>query len=58
MSGAWGVSAAYLIANDDPDRTVDLCKISHAAAVAEMEKLSVEDVCRAVEVLYKRVVEL
>ncbi len=54
----WGVSAAYLIANDDPDRTVDLCKISHAAAVAEMEKLSVEDVCRAVEVLYKRVVEL
>jgi lipopolysaccharide export system permease protein len=54
----WGVSAAYLIANDDPDRTVDLCKISNAAAVAEMEKLSVEDVCRAVELLYKRVVEL
>ncbi len=50
----WGVSAAYLIANDDPDRTVDMCKISNAAAIAEMEKLSVEAVYQAADALYKR----
>ena len=54
----WGLSAAYLIANDDPDRTVDMCKISNAAAVAEMEKLSVEDVEQAVRSLYERSVGL
>ena len=54
----WGISAAYLIANDDPDRTVDMCKISNAVAIAEMEKLSVEDVAQAVKALYERSVGL
>lgn len=51
----WGPHAAYLIANDDPDRAVDLCKIDDALALAEMEKLTVEQVRQAAETLYRKV---
>ncbi len=50
----WGPSAAYLIANDDPDRTIDLCKVDDMLALAEMEKLSIDRVVGAAEVLYRR----
>lgn len=51
----WGPSAAYLIANDDPDRTIDLCKVDDMLALAEMEKLSIDQVAQAAEALYRRV---
>jgi lipopolysaccharide export system permease protein len=50
----WGSSAAYLIANDDPDRTIDLCKVDDMLALAEMEKLSIDQVAEAAEALYRR----
>ncbi len=50
----WGSNAAYLIAEDDPDRAVDMCKIDDRLALAEMEKLSVSDVTAAAEILYRR----
>jgi lipopolysaccharide export system permease protein len=50
----WGPWADYLIAEDDPDRTVDMCKIDDSLALAEMEKLSVDHVCLAAETLYRR----
>jgi ADP-heptose:LPS heptosyltransferase len=53
----WGVRAAYLIADDDPDRTVDMCKIDDDLALAEMKKLSVDDVATAAESIYRRVKE-
>lgn len=51
----WGEFADYLIANDDPTRTVDLCKVDDSLALAEMEKLSVEHVLEAAATLHRRV---
>ena len=48
----WGASATYLIAHDDPNRTVDMCKIDEMLALAEMEKLSVDQVVAAAEARY------
>ena len=48
----WGHAATYLIANDDPNRTIDLCKIDDYLALAEMKKLSVDDVVKAAQALY------
>jgi lipopolysaccharide export system permease protein len=48
----WGHAATYLIAHDDPNRTVDMCKIDDYLALAEMEKLSVDQVAQAAEALY------
>lgn len=48
----WGASATYLIANDDPNRTIDMCKIDDMLALAEMEKLSVDQVVAAAEARY------
>ncbi|MDB5394881.1 MAG: rfaF [Rhodospirillales bacterium] len=48
----WGASATYLIANDDPNRTIDMCKIDDMLALAEMEKLSVDQVVAAAEASY------
>ena len=50
----WGPWAEYLIAEDDPGRAVDLCKVDDSLALAEMEKLSVEQVSVAAEALYRR----
>jgi len=49
----WGRSASYLIAEEDPARTVDLCKIDRERAAAEMRKLSVDQVVLAAERLYR-----
>ncbi len=49
----WGRHAQYLIADDDPDRTLDMCKIDDMLALAEMEKLSVDQVAQAAEALYR-----
>ncbi len=51
----WGPWADYLIAENDPSRLVDLCKIDDSLALAEMEKLSVEQVSAAAEALFRRV---
>jgi lipopolysaccharide export system permease protein len=51
----WGPRAAYLAAADDPDRTVDLCKIDDRLALAEMEKLSVDQVLEAAIALHAKV---
>ena len=51
----WGQAAAYLIAHDDPDRLVDLCKIDDSLALAEMEKISVDQAEQAAVALYRRV---
>ncbi len=48
----WGPAARYLIANDDPDRTIDMCKIDDMLALAEMEKLTVAQVAAAAADLY------
>jgi lipopolysaccharide export system permease protein len=48
----WGHAATYLIANDDPNRTIDMCKIDDYLALAEMEKLSVDEVVKAAQALY------
>lgn len=48
----WGKLATYLIANDDPDRAIDLCKIDDMLALMEMQKLSVDQVAAAAERLY------
>ncbi len=48
----WGRSATYLIARDDPNRTIDMCKIDDMLALAEMEKLSVDQVVEAASKLY------
>jgi lipopolysaccharide export system permease protein len=48
----WGHAATYLIAQDDPNRTIDMCKIDDYLALAEMEKLSVDEVVKAAEALY------
>ena len=48
----WGPAARYLIAHDDPDRTIDMCKIDDMLALAEMEKLSVDQVVAAASDLY------
>lgn len=48
----WGPCANYLIANDDPNRKIDLCKIDDMLALAEMEKLSVDHVVAAAGALY------
>jgi lipopolysaccharide export system permease protein len=50
----WGKQAGYLIANDDPDRMIDLCKIDDGLAMMEMQKLSVDQVAAAAERLYRR----
>jgi lipopolysaccharide export system permease protein len=49
----WGPRSRYLIANDDPDRMIDLCKVDDMLALAEMEKLSVDQVVEAAEALYR-----
>jgi heptosyltransferase-3 len=48
----WGPCASYLIANDDPNRKIDLCKIDDMLALAEMEKLSVDQVAAEAGSLY------
>jgi heptosyltransferase-3 len=48
----WGSAATYLIAHDDPNRTIDMCKIDDHLALAEMEKLSVDQVVSAAQSLY------
>jgi lipopolysaccharide export system permease protein len=48
----WGHAASYLIADDDPSRSIDLCKIDDYLALAEMEKLSVDQVVGAAQSLY------
>jgi hypothetical protein len=48
----WGASATYLIAHDDPNRMIDICKIDDLLALAEMEKLSVDQVVAAAEARY------
>ncbi len=48
----WGPCATYLIAHDDPARTIDMCKIDDMLALAEMEKLSVDQVVAAATSLY------
>jgi heptosyltransferase-3 len=48
----WGSSATYLIADDNPNRTIDMCKIDDMLALAEMEKLSVDQVVAAAETRY------
>ncbi len=48
----WGSNATYLIADDDPNRTIDMCKIDDYLALAEMEKLSVDQVVAAAQSLY------
>lgn len=53
----WGPRAAYLIAHDDPDRAIDLCKIDDDLALDEMKKLSVDEVVKAAESVYRRVKE-
>ncbi len=50
----WGAKADYLIANEDRNRTVDLCKIDPIQAQAEMEKISVDQTVNAAELLYRR----
>jgi lipopolysaccharide export system permease protein len=50
----WGPRAAYLIATDDPDRALDLCKIDDGLALDEMKKLSVAQVLAAAQSLYRR----
>ncbi len=49
----WGPRARFLIARDDPERTIDLCKIDDALALAEMKKLSIEQVLAAANALYR-----
>jgi heptosyltransferase-3 len=49
----WGRHAQYLIANEDPERTVDMCKIDDMLAFAEMKKLLVARVAAAAEALYR-----
>jgi lipopolysaccharide export system permease protein len=51
----WGPKAAYAIADEDPNRSIDLCKIDDMLALKEMEKLSVERVVEDAEELYRRV---
>ncbi len=48
----WGPCATYLIAHDDPNRAIDMCKIDDMLALAEMEKLSVDQVVAAAEARY------
>jgi lipopolysaccharide export system permease protein len=48
----WGTAATYLIAQDDPNRSIDMCKIDDHLALAEMEKLSVDQVVAAAQSLY------
>ena len=48
----WGASATYMIAHDDPNRMIDICKIDDMLALAEMEKLSVDQVVAAAEARY------
>jgi len=48
----WGPCADYLIASDDPNRKIDLCKIDDMLALAEMKKLSVDQVAAAAGALY------
>ncbi len=43
----WGRNARYLIAEEDPARDVDLCKIDDALALSEMLKLTVDHVLEA-----------
>ena len=50
----WGRWAEYLIAEKAPGRTVDMCKIDDSLALAEMEKLSVDQVLLAAEALARR----
>jgi heptosyltransferase-3 len=47
----WGRHARYLIADEDPTRIIDQCKIDDALALSEMKKLSVDEVLRAAESL-------
>jgi hypothetical protein len=50
----WGPNAGYLIPADDPDRTIDLCKIDDQLALDEMKKLSVDQVAEAAAALHRR----
>jgi ADP-heptose:LPS heptosyltransferase len=50
----WGRFADYLIPTDDPDRSIDLCKVDDMMALDEMKKLSVDQVAAAAEALYRR----
>ncbi len=47
----WGRNARYLIAHDDPARTIDLCKIDDEIALSEMKKLTVDEVASMAESL-------
>ena len=50
----WGTNSAYLIADDDPNREIDLCKVDDALARGEMEKLSVDRVAAAASSLLRK----
>lgn len=54
----WGKNAAYLIAKDDPARTVDLCKIDDMLALKEMQKLTVDQVAATAKRLYQAGISL
>jgi lipopolysaccharide export system permease protein len=50
----WGKRATYLIADEDSNRLIDLCKLDDLLALAEMKKLSVDTVTTAAERLYRQ----
>jgi lipopolysaccharide export system permease protein len=54
----WGRNTRYLVAEEDPARSLDLCKIDDMLALSEMKKLSVEHVLAAAEALCRPVADI